>query len=249
MRCHQVYSTIGAFVVLDENGWIVTSAHLVDEIIAAQKMASGEIEGEDDKTTVADVADLWALPGFGESRPEIAEVIVRPIADLALVRLQRFDGSGVGGRPVLRDISQSPVEVGMSVCRLGYPFYNIAASWDESAQEFRLPPGTFPVPSFALDGMVSRFRRVAGPDGASASFIETSTPGLRGQSGGPLIDIQGRICGIQSHTAHLDLGFDAHFSAGDEVVSERQFLNVGAATWIGDLVALLDEANIAYDLG
>jgi S1-C subfamily serine protease len=245
----QVYSTIGAFVVLSDDGWVLTSAHLVDEILAVKRVVSGEVEPTDEKLAVSDEADLWAIPGFDQNRPDIAEVIVKPIADLALVRLQPFDARGVIGRPVLRDAVAAPIEVGTSVCRVGYPFYDIAAEWVEEAGEFRLPGGAFPVPSFALDGMVSRFRHVSGPETTSATFIETSTPGLRGQSGGPLLDVEGRVCGIQSHTVHLDLGFDARFAHGDEVVTERQFLNVGAATHVGELVPLLDEAKIAYKLG
>jgi hypothetical protein len=38
--------------------------------------------------------------------------------------------------------------------------------------------------------------------------IELSTPGLRGQSGGPLFDPEGKIVGMQSRTKHLHLGFD-----------------------------------------
>jgi len=38
--------------------------------------------------------------------------------------------------------------------------------------------------------------------------IELSTPGLRGQSGGPLFNSEGIICGMQSSTNHLHLGFE-----------------------------------------
>lgn len=38
-------------------------------------------------------------------------------------------------------------------------------------------------------------------------FIETSTPRLRGQSGGPIFDVNGAIWAIQSQTHHLKLGF------------------------------------------
>ena len=119
-----------------------------------------------------------------------------------------------------------------------------------STASSRCRQGAFPVPSFALDGIVSRFRRVTADDGsAQATFVETSTPGLRGQSGGPLLDAAGRVCGIQSHTIHLDLGFDAQFSAGDGVACERQFLNVGESTHVADVIALLDEVGVHYQLG
>ena len=251
-RCGQVHTSIGAFVILDAEGWAITSAHVVEEIMAAERECTGGVA--DGATLPAgsccDHAEIWALPNFTETPPRLAEAIVRPLADLALVRFEPFDGAPIAGFPVLRDPAKHPIEQGMSVCRLGYPFHDISAEWSDSGHEFKLPPQAFPVPSFALDGMVARFHRVSAPDGsADATFIETSTPGLRGQSGGPLFDLQGRVCGIQSHTTHLDLGFDARYGLGDQTVTERQFLNVGAATHIADVLALLDEAKVKHRLG
>jgi hypothetical protein len=45
----------------------------------------------------------------------------------------------------------------------------------------------------------------AAPANRKVKFIETSTPGLRGQSGGPLFDAKGEIWGIQSRTNFLEL--------------------------------------------
>ena len=251
-RCGQVYSSIGAFVVLNAEGWALTSAHVVEEIMAAEKAVAGETpDGAGvPPDSCSDHAEIWALPSFSETPPHLAEAIVRPLADLALVRLEPFDAAPIAGFPVLRDPGKHPIEQGMSVCRLGYPFHDISADWNDAAHEFKLPPNAFPVPSFALDGVVARFHRVSAGDGSGdATFVETSTPGLRGQSGGPLFDVRGRVCGIQSHTTHLDLGFDARYGLGDQTVTERQFLNVGAATHIADVLALLDEAKVQHRMG
>jgi hypothetical protein len=246
----QVYSNLGAFVIVNADGWAVTSAHLIEEILAVQReTASPSAEVGASAESCADHAEIWALPGFDVSKPRLAEAIVRPIADIALVRLEPFDLAIEGRLPLLRDSEKRPIEQGMSVCRLGYPFHDIGAEWSDSALEFALPPHAFPVPSFALEGIVARFRRVSADDASGhATFLETSTPGLRGQSGGPLVDVEGRLCGIQSHTTHLDLGFDARYSLGDQVVTERQFLNVGAATHIADVVSFLDEVGVNHAL-
>ena len=138
----------------------------------------------------------------------------------------------------------------MSVCRLGFPFYDVPARYNEERDEFVLDDRAFPVPRFALDGIVARFNRRIAEDGvSSALYIETSTPGLRGQSGGPLLDTSGRVCGVQSHTTHVDLGFDAQYATQDGVVTERQFLNVGAATHVDEVRALLDSADVKYQVG
>ena len=253
-RCGQVNSSIGAFVVINADGWILTSAHIVQEILATESESnSAEASGTDaSPESCVRHAEIWAVPGFFGSSPRMAEAIVRPVADLALARLENVDPALLTGLPILRDPEEHPIDQGVSVCRLGYPFHNISAEFDEATGEFQLPQEAFPVPSFALDGVVSRFHRVNaetenGPE--SATFIETSTPGLRGQSGGPLFDVEGRVCGIQSHTVHLDLGFDARYGVGESVVTERQFLNVGAATHIADVIAMLAEANVSYEAG
>lgn len=246
----QLDSTVGAFVLLNKEGWALTAAHVVDEILSAQRQVEQGAPGSNPDDACTHHVEVWAVPGFGSTRPMIAEAIVRGVADLAVVRLDPFDAECVGAFGVLRDETNgAPVAQGMSVCRFGYPFHAVAAGWDDAGSEFVIPEGAFPVASFALDGIISRFHRVIAEDGNEATFIATSTPGLRGHSGGPLLDVEGRVCGIQSHTRHLDLGFEGYFSAGERVVAERQFLNVGAATHVSDVRRVLDEADIAYRAG
>jgi S1-C subfamily serine protease len=245
----ELFTTTGAFVVVNEEGWVLTSAHVVEEIMARRRDSSGESGVSDDSRVVA-TTEIWALPGFDSTHPEIAEAHVNPVADIALCRLEGIDSAAVISTPVFRDTTKRQIDQGMSVCRLGFPFYEVAATYDEERRAFDLGATAFPVPRFALDGIVARFNRRLGPDGkSSALFIETSTPGLRGQSGGPLLDTAGRVCGIQSHTTHIDLGFDAQYATPDGMVVERQFLNVGAATHVDEVRSLMDSAGVRYRLG
>jgi hypothetical protein len=64
-----------------------------------------------------------------------------------------------------------------------------------------------------------------------------------GQSGGPLFDVDGVIWGIQSRTSFLDLGF----SPEKEGSKEYQFMNVGLASHIQHVLALLDQHGVQYD--
>jgi hypothetical protein len=249
-ECGQTYATIGAFVVVNDEGWALTSAHLVDEIVTVERESgSGVSLAPDDHSACVEHVEIWATPDFDKARPRAVQAIVRGIADLAVVKLEPFEASWVTEYPVLRDPVVEPIVQGMSVCRLGYPFHDIQPGWDSERGEFTLPQGTFPVPTFALDGIVARFHRSVAEGGHEATFVATSTPGLRGQSGGPLLDTEGRVCGIQSHTTHLDLGFDGRFSAGEQIMAERQFLNVGAATHVADVASVLDEAGVSYRMG
>lgn len=37
-------------------------------------------------------------------------------------------------------------------------------------------------------------------------YLETSTPGYKGQSGGPLFDQEGRVCGMQVRNNYIPVG-------------------------------------------
>ncbi len=250
LRLHadgEVRSVAAAFMVINEQGWIVTSAHVIEEILASRSSAEGGERSAGDAQRVVERSEIWAIPGFNRLKPGVREGRVNPGADLATGRLDPFDPSVMTGYPVFRDTQSYPLSQGESVCRLGFPFHGVSARYDTARRSFDVAGDAFPVPSFALDGIIARFNRRSGPDGASALFVETSSPGLRGQSGGPLLDVDGRVCGVQSHTAHLDLGFNASYVDGDGArVVERQFLNVGLASHVDEVRALLDQDGVSY---
>jgi hypothetical protein len=246
----EVFTTMGAFIAVNSEGWVLTSGHIVEEIVARKNGADGSARRDEGDERVIAHSEVWAVPGFMAMPPRLVEVHVNHVADLGLCRIEPFDAEAISSYPVFRDVAFAPIEQGMSVCRLGFPFCDVPATYHEDRDEFALDDRAFPVPRFALDGIVARFNRRVTEDGAaSALFIETSTPGLRGQSGGPLLDTTGRVCGIQSHTSHVDLGFDAQYSCDGGTVTERQFLNVGAATHVDEVRALLDSAGVGYRLG
>ena len=62
-------------------------------------------------------------------------------------------------------------------------------------------------PLSPLDGIITRF----GVDNNQIVSIEMSTPGLRGQSGGPLFDSEGLVYGMHYLTSHLHPGFDLKY--------------------------------------
>ena len=267
-----VFSTLGAFMVVNSQGWCITAAHLMAEIVQAKQSARSvidldkridelknhegklsnkqrhELHGLEDqrKNYLSHSAEIWALPHFSETRPRIVEHHIAQHADVAAFRLEPFDATTIARYPVLRG-GHSSVKPGTNICRVGFPWHHVDATFDGESG-FNVTSG-FPVPTFALDGMVSRFNAQKFPDGTQTTYIETSTPGLRGQSGGPLLDTDGRVCGLQSGTAHYDLGFDATYSREGKEIVERQFLNVGRALHVDDIKVFLDSLEIAYAEG
>lgn len=242
----EVFSTIASFIVVNADGWVLTAAHVLQEIQAceAQRERAAALADDDPDRAplIAHHAEVWAVPGWQSASPRLAEARVDPLADVALARLVPTPSLPEADYPLLRPADE-PIAVGLSVARMGYPFHNAPSVYEPEADNFRIGEGAFPVPLFVAEGIVSRFRSEQ-RGGRAALFIETSSPGLRGQSGGPLFDIEGRICGVQSKTGHLDLGFDARYVRDGEEVVERQFLNVGLAAHVSEVARLLGEQGI-----
>ena len=147
----------------------------------------------------------------------------------------------------LKDVST--LKQGKSLCRLGYPFpeftnfqYNAQADaieWTNS--------GITGTPRFPIDGMLTRHL----VDEGTLFGVELSTPGLRGQSGGPLFDRNGLVCGMQSKTNALHLGFDMH-NAEHNIngkiikVNNQPFLHVGHCIHVDIIKEFLAQNDIKF---
>jgi len=137
-----------------------------------------------------------------------------------------------------------------SLCKLGFPFHEIKTSFDKAKNTFTLAPGVLPLPFFPIEGICTR-TVLAGrsKDGRyEVKFLETSTPGLRGQSGGPIFDRNGTVWALQSRTAHFPLGFSPKVKKGREEIEENQFLNVGWGVHPELMVAFLRDNGIKFSL-
>ena len=154
---------------------------------------------------------------------------LHPQFDLAIIKFKGFQKKYYQGYATFIN-SSTEIKQGKSLCRLGYPFpeftnfaYNYQADDIQWTRE-----GNANSPSFPIDGIVTRLMAQHGRIGG----VEMSTPGLRGQSGGPLFDAQGAIYGMQSSTRHLHLGFDLEnfeINPGQNAkkITNTPFLHVG----------------------
>ncbi len=176
------------------------------------------------------------------------EFLLHPAHDLALVKFSGFDSLGVSKFPVFAK-DGGELKQGLSLCRLGFPFpeftnfaYNSGSDTIEWTNE-----GQVNTPRFPIDGMVTR--GLVAADGSVWGF-ELSTPGLRGQSGGPAFDKEGVVWGMQSATGHLDLDFDVDLEVrrgGRKVhVKESAVLHVGHCVHVDVLKSLMREHNVEF---
>ncbi|WP_439555302.1 trypsin-like peptidase domain-containing protein [Dyadobacter sp.] len=173
---------------------------------------------------------------------------LHPTQDLAIIQFKEFESVQYQGYAQFLKDSRFAKQ-GRYLCRLGYPFpeftnyqYNKVSGDIEWTKE-----GRSKTPSFPIDGIITRHIG----EGSEITGIEMSTPGLRGQSGGPLFDPNGTIYGMQSATRHLHLGFD---QVNREVVSDGQrrrvsnypFLNVGQCVHVDVIKQFLREKKIKF---
>lgn len=247
----QVGAGIGAFVVINSDGWAVTAAHMVKEIIQCnadkgaigdydQKMALISAETNPSRAHTAKKKldreiglalrnrDLPYIrrAGILWSTPTVAalEDHAHPIEDIMVVKLDNVADLGVDIFPKFK----RPIGVvaGTSIVRSGYAFNETKCRYDDASHRF--VNETTSSPLFASEGIISRNLIATEPtSGTTVYMVQTSTPGLKGQSGGPLLDSEGAILAIQSTTVCLDLQFNAESADHNGQYKERQFLNVG----------------------
>jgi hypothetical protein len=173
-----------------------------------------------------------------------------PTLDLAILEFKGFNESFYTSYATF--ISNSRViRQGKYLCRIGFPFpefnnFRHNANADDIEWTNIDNPNS---PSFPIDGIVTRF--VGDPKGGGVVGIEMSTPGLRGQSGGPLFDVNGNVYGMQSVTSHLHLGFDIKekeiiHNGKRNKISNYPFLHVGICVHVDKIKEFLTQHNIAF---
>jgi hypothetical protein len=255
---------LAAFVVVNSEGWALTAAHVVMPALALPsevqraRDAGTRTRGGGPRTPperhqrdaasdprMTRAFSFW----WGQDGATMATCVMNAAADIALVKLDGLDVTTVPAFPRFRDPSK-PLRPGTSVCRLGYPFHEIAARYDEDEDRFTLPDDAVPPPLFPLEGIVTReaIAETSMEGGTTARFIETSSPGLRGQSGGPLFDASATVWGIQSQTRHYPLGFSPEIRRDGRRFVEEQFLNVGLAVHASVCIALMHQHGVAFEL-
>lgn len=141
------------------------------------------------------------------------------------------------------------LQSGRFLCRLGYPFpeftnfnYNKEKDMIEWTDLQNVKS-----PRFPIEGMMTRNLL----DVDKVFGVELSTPGLRGQSGGPLFTKDGLICGMQAATNHLHLGFDMknhEYKTGGKTikVTNQPFFHVGHCIHVDIIKEFLKENDIKF---
>ena len=215
---------IGAGMVINEDGWFVTAGHILLEVAALEQTVSNPKSYDGPKGKRA--THYGAM--FG-THAGLSKALVQKEVDLGVGKLEGYHPPDGHVIPRFRD---HQVEQGELLCRIGFPFVDDPGTKWDKAKGFTFT-NLFPIPTFVNEALVSRFGQLD-----SGLWIETSSPGLIGQSGGPLADTYGLICGIQVNTHHYPLGFSGN--------AQNQTMNVGRAVHVDTVKTFLNEHGIAH---
>lgn len=174
---------------------------------------------------------------------------LHPTLDLAILKFNDFNKIHYGA-PAVFVKDDASIKQGKFLCRLGFPFaeFNNFRYNEQSDDIEWTQTGIQVSPMFPLEGMITRF---LGDEQHGMYGIEMSTPGLRGQSGGPLLDEEGKVCGMQFSTKHLHLGFDMiekeiMLNTGIKKVSDYSFLHLGQCIHGAVIKSFLREHNVDF---
>ncbi len=264
----KVFSGLGSFIILNKEGWILTAAHVLNDYFEYLKHKP-EIEEFEKK--LAELNDnpkihpnearrmrkrmkannewithyglFWGIDG-----KYIDKFFILKEADIVVAKLNNFNDE-IALYP--KFIDPKKVDSGRSLCKLGFPFHQVKSSFILESGQFEIARDVFPVPRFPIEGITTRIiHKGKSSDGIhDIKFIETSSPGLRGQSGGPIFDVEGNIWAMQSQTVSLPLGFQPKliFSDGKHV-EEHQFINLGLGTHVETILSFLDRHKVSYEV-
>lgn len=177
------------------------------------------------------------------------DIHIHPVLDLAILEFKGFNELFYKAHAsFIKDTKK--IRQGKYLCRLGFPFpefNNFVHNTVTDDLEWT-NTGKSDSPIFPIDGIITRF---IGDEKGNITGIEMSTPGLRGQSGGPLFDVNGNIYGMQFATNHLHLGFDLNdkeiIKDGRKTkVSNYPFLHVGLCVHVDVIKKFLAEHKISF---
>lgn len=274
---NEVSRNCSSLIIVNDEGWVLTCKHIVEGLlkpVGPVNSAYNRFKQERNqvlalpkgkhKTALSALEKRYGYSKSAAPTVQILNMILNvvdrftgvqyyehPQRDLALIKFDGFNNVMCNTFPIFKDVT-SDLKQGMSLCRLGFPFAEFADyQYDVQADNLEwIGAGNAMSPYFPIDGMLTRFVSENG----IVYGIELSTPGLIGQSGGPLFDRNGVVCGMQFATYSESLGFD---QVNREIVVDRKkkkvsdypFMHLGRCIHVDVIKQFMDENNVKYQVG
>ncbi len=247
-------SSVATYFFISKSGWVITAAHVFSQL---QKFNYDRehIKEVNEKRQAADAAHMpcsmtmdpkwitnhsiwWGFDGIRES-----QIHLFLDADLAAVKLENVPPQFLQEVAVFGNPDE--LRIGTSLCRIGFPFVDLEPKFENN--NFILDQGVRNLVPFPLDGIFTRGLLMKVNDQITIKQIETSSPGLKGQSGGPLFDTNGTVMGMQVRTQHMPLGFAPHIKDNGVDYVEHQFINTGVALHASVIMQKLISKGVPFE--
>lgn len=265
-----VIPSAGTLFFVNEEGYAVTCKHIAEMLLSADTINQQYDKFSQEKKLLAqDPRFKQLLKGLELKYKITAEATIQlknnfvdcvdtmsgftfhlhATLDLAIIKFNDYNKLHYNQfARFLKD--ESSIQQGKFLCRLGFPFPEFTNYTYNSVKDDIewTSTGINVSPRFPIEGMVTRFLADE-PHGMYG--IELSTPGLRGQSGGPLFDSNGVVYGMQFSTKHLHLGFDLvdkeiMVNTSIKKVSDYSFIHLGQCIHVNAIKAFLKQHGVKY---
>ena len=232
----EIEHALATMIIVNKKGDIITCKHVANEFVINKEL-------ENNYDNLLEELDNNRDAAIKKYNLEKNTIVLNNISLPFKLKGVTFDNKNY------QIFSKKLPEQGQSVCKLGFAFpeysYFEYSKKDKKIVLKKDMVSNFPF--FPMDGIVTRH---VVDDNNNLSMFETSTPGLRGQSGGPVFSPDGIVYGIQSMTKHIDLNFDvdADVKRGSNTkhVTFTPFINLGVAISSCEIIKFLDENNVEY---
>ena len=266
----QIIPSAGTLFFVNEDGYAVTCKHMAEMLMSADTINQRFRQFKTEKQQIAnDPKHKQLLKGLElkyqykhehtiQLKNNFVDCVdtmsgftfhLHATLDLAIIKFNDYQKLHYTSyAKFLKD--DANVKQGKFLCRLGFPFpeftnFNYNASLDDIEWT---STGINVSPRFPIEGMITRFLA----DEPNKIFgIEMSTPGLRGQSGGPLFDSNGIVYGMQFSTKHLHLGFDMvdkeiMVNTTVKKVTDYSFIHLGQCIHVTAIKNFLKEHKVKF---
>ena len=262
---NDVEQGIGTMMILNENGDILTCKHIAEQFLISEQLKrsfkeiSRELELAKNSSERKKIEKKYNLKKDTLVLSEINvlfinndangnstfDIILHDNLDMAIIR-PRNAKIKIDNYPVF---SKNIPEQGQSICRIGFAFpeYDIYKYSNNLKSIVIKEKSKLAFPVFPNDGIVTR--HIVDDENHIYAF-ETSSPGLRGQSGGPIFGPDGLVYGMQYMTKHLDLNFDVNKvvkrGIKDKQINYTPFINLGAGITSVEIIKFLENNKVKY---
>lgn len=254
---------------VNSDGWALTCGHVAGMLAVEKKLGEKAAAFKSDLSALQDTKKKKKLlkeleKKYGYSKKTLYELHTRFMdcveggsklkiighkeVDIALIKFQDYTRLLCDTFPIFPS-DTSGLQQGKFLCRLGFPFPEFTNFEYDAGNDQIIwtDTGRKDTPRFPIEGMLVRH---VGKDKDNIIGFELSTPGLRGQSGGPAFDVDGKVWGMQFETKHLDLDFDIDQKVMrkgmEKRVTDSPFLHTGRCVHIDVLKSFMRENKVQF---